>query len=330
MESYMEFVPAEMAQGPIMPDFIGDDERLSTGAMITYMTLSSYCRNKNYCFPGKETLMQHARCSFNTLQKYLNQLIEYGYLKITKINGRIYYYLFAPKRETQKNLHRSFTEVSKTETEVKELINNINTPPTPSAKRNGRQNLNSSFTEGEFSKFWDCYPRKENKAFAITQFIKLKKKQLLPPFEYFKKAVRFFMDSKQWNRENGRFIPSLANFLSNAKWEEIPMEYFEHKEQSSHQREEQLVKEQQRVKMASEAWEKEKTQLSPTPLEKAKLEDIESTWKNFISKFKPELGYQRFIAKAKFMDLYCLGFDFGAVSENKDITPMEFLQKNYY
>lgn len=327
MENYMEFVPAEMAQGPIMPDFIMSDERLSTGAMVVYMTLCSYSRNKSFCFPGKETLMHHARCSFNTLQKYLDQLIEYGYLKITKIAGRIFYYLFAPKRETQKNLHRSFIEVSKTETEVKEL-NNINTtPPTPSNVC-GQKKLACVLNnvEGEFNKFWDCYPRKENKGFALTQFIKLKKKQLLPPFEYFKKAVRFFMDSKQWNRESGRFIPSLANFLANAKWEEVPMEYFAHKELSSHQREEQQAMEELRIKKASEAWEKEKACLRSNSLEKANSEDIETAWKVFTGKFKSEFGYMRAATRAKFMALYCSGFDFGVIEENKRITPAEFLK----
>lgn len=328
MESYVEFVPSKMARGIIMPDFIMNDERLSTGAMIVYMTLCSYSRNKSFCFPGKETLMHHARCSFNTLQKYLNQLIEYGYLKLTKINGRIFYYLFAPQQqETQKILQSKFTEVSKIETEIKELNNNT-TPPTPSNVC-GQKMLACVLknVEGEFNKFWECYPRKENKGFALTQFIKLKKKQLLPPFEYFKKAVRFFMNSKQWNRENGRFIPSLANFLANAKWEEVPMDYFAQKELTSHQREEQQAMEGLRIKQASEAWEKEKALLlRSNSLEKINSEDIETVWKIFTAKFKSEFGYMRVATRAKFMALYCSGFDFGVIKENKEITPAEFLK----
>ncbi len=323
MESYVEFVPARMARGTIVPDFIMDDERLSAGAIMVYTSLCSYSRNKNFCFPGKETLMHHARCSFNTLQKYLTQLIQYGYLKLTKINNRIFYYLFAPHKETQKNLTCDFTEVSKIETEVKELNNiNILTPPTPSSEKVnlGRQKKTACSFEGDFNKFWDCYPRKENKQFAITQFIKLKKKQLLPPFEYFKKSVSFFMNSKQWNRENGRYIPCLSKFLANAKWEEVPMEVFEPKKECSHQSIEH------EIKRATKQWERQKKEMVNNSETKATLEDIENAWHEFTGKFKPEFGYKQFVAKAKFIELCNSGFSFGVIEENKNITPAEFLE----
>lgn len=324
MESYVEFVPAKMARGTIVPDFIMDDERLSTGAIMVYTSLCSYSRNKNFCFPGKETLMHHARCSFNTLQKYLTQLIQYGYLKLTKINNRIFYYLFAPHKETQKNLTCDFTEVSKIETEVKELNNiNILTPPTPSSEKVniGRQKKTTNSFEGDFNKFWDCYPRKENKRYAIIQFCKLKKKQLLPPFEYFKKAVSFFMNSKQWNRENGRYIPCLSKFFENAKWEEVPMQYFEPKKEHIHQFSAEDVE------RATRQWEQQKkTMINNSKREKAKLEDIEKAWHEFAGKFKPEFGYRQFVTKARFIELYSKGFSFGVIKEDKNITPTEFLQ----
>lgn len=305
MESYVEFVPAKMARGTIMTMQIMSNKELSNHAKVLFTILSEYARDKHFCYPSLKTLMQRMNCSLNSLKKYIGELIRLRFLIIENRK----FFLFCPK-------------VSNFDSKIN--IKNINklTPPTPSSEKVklGRQKKTACSFEGDFNKFWDCYPRKENKQFAITQFIKLKKKQLLPPFEYFKKSVSFFMNSKQWNRENGRYIPCLSTFLANAKWEEVPMEVFEPKRELSHRNIAESVEN------ATKQWEQQRKEMVKNSKPKEKLEDIEKAWHEFTGKFKPEFGYKQFVAKAKFIELCNSGFSFGVIEENKNITPAEFLQ----
>lgn len=312
MESYVEFVPAKMARGPIMTMCVMNNKELSNHAKVLFTVLCEYARDKNFCYPSLKTLTERLNCSVNSLKKYLRELISLRF--VVAENHK--FFLFCPK------VSNFGKQASKFDGKIN--IKNINklTPPTPSSEKVniGRQKKTTNSFEGDFNKFWDCYPRKENKQFAITQFIKLKKKQLLPPFEYFKKAVSFFMNSKQWNRENGRYIPCLSKFLANAKWEEVPMQYFEPKKEHAHQFSAEDVE------RATRQWEQQKKALINNSKEKAKLEDIEKAWLEFTNKFKPELGYRQFVTKARFIQLYCSGFSFGVIEENKNITAMQFLQ----
>lgn len=315
MESYVEFVPAKMARGTIMTSQIMSNKELSNHAKVLFTVLCEYARDKNFCYPSLKTLTERLNCSVNSLKKYLRELISLRFV----VADNHKFFLFCPK------VSNFGKQTSKFDGKIN--VKNINklTPPAPSSEKGmlGRQkSVTLTSFEGDFNKFWDCYPRKENKQFAITQFIKLKKKQLLPPFEYFKKAVLFFMNSKQWNRENGRYIPCLSKFLDNAKWEEIPMEYFEPKRELSHQRAAD------EVLRATRQWEQQKKAiLNSSKKKNTKLEDIEKTWLEFAGKFKPEFGYKQFVTKARFIELYCNGFSFGVIEENKNITAMQFLQK---
>ncbi len=312
MESYVEFVPAKMARGTIMTMQIMSNKELSNHAKVLFTILSEYARDKHFCYPSLKTLMQRMNCSLNSLKKYIGELIRLRFLIIENRK----FFLFCPK------VSNFDKQVSNFDSKIN--IKNINklTPPTPSSEKVklGRQKKTACSFEGDFNKFWDCYPRKENKQFAITQFIKLKKKQLLPPFEYFKKSVSFFMNSKQWNRENGRYIPCLSTFLANAKWEEVPMEVFEPKRELSHRNIAESVEN------ATKQWERQKKEMVNNSETKATLEDIENAWHEFTGKFKPEFGYKQFVAKAKFIELCNSGFSFGVIEENKNITPAEFLQ----
>ncbi len=313
MESYVEFVPAKMARGTIMTSYIMSNKELSNHAKVLFTVLSEYARDKHFCYPALKTLMQRMNCSLNSLKKYIRELVKLRFVIIENHK----FFLFCPKVSNFDN------QVSNFDSKIN--IKNINklTPPTPSSEKVniGRQKKTTNSFEGDFNKFWDCYPRKENKQFAITQFIKLKKRQLLPPFEYFKKAVSFFMNSKQWNRENGRYIPCLSKFLANAKWEEVPMQYFEPKKEHAHQFSAEDVE------RANKQWEQQKkAMINNSKREKTKLEDIEKAWHEFAGNFKPEFGYRQFVTKAKFIELYNKGFSFGVIEENKNITPTEFLQ----
>jgi hypothetical protein len=70
----------------------------------------------------------------------------------------------------------------------------------------------------DFEKAWEAYPKKEAQGFARSAWINLYRAGLLPPLETILSAVGRFAETESWQRENGRYIPQMANFLRGQRW----------------------------------------------------------------------------------------------------------------
>ena len=79
-----------------------------------------------------------------------------------------------------------------------------------------RQEPPLSPSEGDFEVVWNAYPRREAKAQALKAWNKLKS----PPVETMLQAIAAYAKSDQWRREGGRFIPLLARWLDDHRWED--------------------------------------------------------------------------------------------------------------
>ena len=72
--------------------------------------------------------------------------------------------------------------------------------------------------EGGFERFWKIYPKKVGKQLARKEF-----RKVTVDLDTLLQGVRKQMDSAQWEKENGRFIPNPATWLSQKRWEdELP------------------------------------------------------------------------------------------------------------
>ena len=72
-----------------------------------------------------------------------------------------------------------------------------------------------------FSKFWDAYPKHIAKQSAVKAFEKLKPDEKL--LEAMLKAIELQKESKQWEKDDGAFIPYPATWLNQRRWEdELP------------------------------------------------------------------------------------------------------------
>lgn len=64
------------------PNAVLRDSNLSVPARLTYAMVASFAYgDKDYCFPGQETLAQHLGVSTRKVRDYLNELVEAGYLE---------------------------------------------------------------------------------------------------------------------------------------------------------------------------------------------------------------------------------------------------------
>ncbi len=73
----------------------------------------------------------------------------------------------------------------------------------------------------DFEKLWEIYPKKEAKESARKAWLALSCKNILPNFEVIKYSITTFYNTNSWQREQGRFIPQLVNFLKNMRWKDI-------------------------------------------------------------------------------------------------------------
>ena len=72
----------------------------------------------------------------------------------------------------------------------------------------------------DFENVWNLYPRKADKLKAFKAWNKIN-----PSEELTNKILNAIIHTKateQWQKESGRFIPHLANWLSNRRWEDEP------------------------------------------------------------------------------------------------------------
>ncbi len=228
------FIPKRDARGPIIPTFLDRNADICVSAKYLYGTLCDYARDKDYCYPAKGTLAERLKVSLNTIKSWLAQLVKHGFVKILKKGRRDFFYLFCPSNEAPTKCQILTVEVSNFDTESNVFKAN-NIPPTPNCPRpvdnrpslvktrvGDFSNMNTSFEE-----FWKCYPKKEAKESARSLWFKFLKRGKLPSLEVFKKAVEFFFESSSWQRENGRYIPHLANFVRGQRWEDVPKERLE-------------------------------------------------------------------------------------------------------
>jgi uncharacterized protein YdaU (DUF1376 family) len=85
------------------------------------------------------------------------------------------------------------------------------------AKKNTTHKGNGAALPG-FSAFWEPYPRKQAKADAIKAWSKLNPDDALQA--RIVAAVAAQKNNGQWSKENGKFIPYPATWLTGRRWED--------------------------------------------------------------------------------------------------------------
>ena len=70
----------------------------------------------------------------------------------------------------------------------------------------------------DFEKAWELYPKKEAKGLARAAWLRLQREHQLPPLARIKDSIRYFMATESWQREQGRFVPQMSNWLKGQRW----------------------------------------------------------------------------------------------------------------
>src|SRR5215216_4789080 len=67
-----------------VPNFILTNTELSVGAKLYYAMLLKYAREKDYCFPGQQTLADDMGSSQRSVRTYQKELEDAGFLEVTQ------------------------------------------------------------------------------------------------------------------------------------------------------------------------------------------------------------------------------------------------------
>ena len=70
--------------------------------------------------------------------------------------------------------------------------------------------------EAEFDLFWKAYPKKRNKADALSAFLKIEGVSIQTILD----AIERFKGCPEWKEQDGRFIPYPAKWLKAKGWED--------------------------------------------------------------------------------------------------------------
>ena len=89
-----------------------------------------------------------------------------------------------------------------------------NTNPNPNPNPNPTTGVSDDYTD-DFELFWNVYPKKVGKKDAFNAFKKAKQ-----PVQLLIHAVQEQMQSSQWQKEDGRYIPNPATWLNQGRWDD--------------------------------------------------------------------------------------------------------------
>lgn len=232
------FCPKGKIHGPILPMFILQ-KKLTFGAKTVYAILCDYAAENDHCWPSQATLANRLSCSVSSIKNYLGELVRENLIIIKREQYRSsVYYLLTPESNSStqettfddiepKNDYAQpkFGYLNTLKKQKKENITPLSpkvkaesaasvacrTPRTPSAG-----GVSSSLHD--FEDTWALYPKKEAKGFARMAWFKLLRSGQLPALPEIHAAIRRFADSESWQREQGRFIPQMGNWLRGQRW----------------------------------------------------------------------------------------------------------------
>ena len=279
------FAPRGNIYGPILPQFVLE-KPVTFGAKIMYALLCNYASEKDHCWPSQATLAARLSCSVSSVKNYLAELVKVKLIEVRRGQYRSsVYYMLNPGE-----LRGQETKVDGQQPEVvcpepkSGYLNNLSkqskeeNPPLPPTEPETPKTSNASpvsespaaggvsVSFPDFEKAWELYPKKDAKGFARIAWLKLQRGGLLPPLDEMRDAIQRFMTSESWQRDNGRFVPQMGNWLRGQRWLD-PLSPAEEAAERERQHQEELSRslrmQEEREKRLQEQRNAEKARLRP-------------------------------------------------------------------
>lgn len=232
------FAPKGNIHGPILPQFVLQ-KSITFGAKTMYALLCDYAADKDHCWPSQATLSKKLSCSISSVKNYLGELIREKLISVKREQYRSsVYYILRPEELVEKQKTEFTNKQSEVDcyeaksgylTNLSKQSKEKDSPLSPHGP--GETTVNPvrrafrapaaggvSSTLQDFESTWALYPKKDAKGFARMAWFKLLRSGQLPPPPELHAAIRRFASSEGWQREQGRFVPQMGNWLRGQRW----------------------------------------------------------------------------------------------------------------
>lgn len=174
---------------------------------------------KNRLFPLKENL------TLKNVDTAINKLARVGLVCLYEHDGKPF--LFLPTWNEHQSIRAKRSKYPEPENICKQMIsdeskchrNPIQSNPNP-IRESEYESASApvvSDKDRAFDEFWSAYPKKVGKGEARKAFAKVPKSEwakLVPAVESQKK-------SRQWQKDDGQYIPNPATWLNQGRWDDV-------------------------------------------------------------------------------------------------------------
>ena len=221
----------------VIPAAVRYDPRLPPNAKLLYAEISSLTDAEGFCFASNGYFQRLFELSERTIQNLLRALQDGGYIRIEDGNGgsgrrKIFAGINPVGENPAENCGVTPQKIAgggaKNCTHNKKENRKENNPPKAPQGAAGasggihRGAAGDIWDPDAFEAFWKLYPKKRDKAKAITEWNRLKADRKL--MREMSAALKMQMASEEWQRDNGRAIPYPCRWLSHRRWEdELPV-----------------------------------------------------------------------------------------------------------
>lgn len=218
----------------ILPANVRYDKDLKTNEKIMYGEITALSNKNGYCNASNEYFAELYNVHKITVSNWISNLKNRGYIRIEMI------YKKNTKQIQERRLILNDTPISENANTYKQNnlypINEIaNTPISENTKDNITSiNITSinnppiipQWKEPElltdidlmFKNFWEEYPKKKSKGEALKSFKKIKPSEEL--FQIIINQLNLFKKTKEWQKNDGQYIPYPATWLNQKRWED--------------------------------------------------------------------------------------------------------------
>ena len=217
--------------GPILPRFILEME-ITVDAKMLYALLCDFAGDKDHCWPSQTRLAGMLSCSVSSVKKYLRELEARDLISIRR--GSFHastYFILRPKnaalfsRPQEPKFAYPQAESGYDKNFKKEEIKDPPLPPRETPRPSGTPGTHKRLRRGggffpansAFESFWAAYPKKEAKELARSVWHRLWRQGAISVAALVE-ALRRFRETDSWNREGGRYVPQLVNWLRGQRW----------------------------------------------------------------------------------------------------------------
>lgn len=178
-------------------------------AMFSY-TVDLECENQ-WTVKGYSKLWSWSRCK---VRKFIEDIkTPEGHSVDTLKTGKRHPVHYIDKdlwevKDTEKTQERHGVDTPSTPTNNPLILNPKKHPPNP-----------PKGADDDFTSFWNQYPKKDGKGYALKAWDKAKKNKTLPHIQAVLLAIEREKKSQKWMRDGGQYIPNPATWINGQGWE---------------------------------------------------------------------------------------------------------------